>query len=153
MAASSAKSVIIVGGGIVGLTIAVVAQARGHNVTLIARDKAEDTASGVAAGMIAPVLEARPDYNNDQAWHGLRNAQQAWIELLDIWPPVLQKALRQQGGAARSTYVWPGDMSEDDEIFFAIRHVDTVDLSREDLNQLGVRKRFERPVVHGGLAG
>ena len=54
----SPQSLIIVGGGIVGLCVAVAAQAKGHTVTVVVRDDAGDTASGVAAGMIAPALEA-----------------------------------------------------------------------------------------------
>ncbi|MEI9902654.1 MAG: FAD-dependent oxidoreductase [Asticcacaulis sp.] len=139
MAQTPAKSVIVIGGGIVGLCIAVAAQASGHKVTLIARDRSEDTASGVAAGMIAPTLEARPTPYNDRAWQGMRNAQQAWIDLLDVWPPALQAMLKQQREEARSTYVWSGEIDEDDEIFFAIRHVDTQPADQEQLSRLGLR--------------
>ncbi len=102
--ASPEKSILIVGGGIVGLCLAVVAQSRGYAITLIARDAAADTASGVAAGMIAPALEAKGDPHPD-ALQRLTRAQDAWIEQLGAWPPTIQAMLRSQQAAARSRFV------------------------------------------------
>lgn len=81
MAKPPAKSVIVTGGGIVGLCIAVAAQAAGHKVTLIARDRPQDTASGVAAGMIAPALEAMNDPDPRLSFERLSHAQAAWAEM------------------------------------------------------------------------
>ena len=56
MAQFPSQSVIIIGGGIVGLTTAVVLQAHGHTVTVVARDAGHETASAVAAGMVAGAI-------------------------------------------------------------------------------------------------
>jgi glycine oxidase len=90
---SPPSSLIIVGGGIVGLTLAAAAQARGDVVTIIARDAAEDTASGVAAGMIAPALEALNDPDPALTYHRLYAAQQAWLEDFAMWPEPVQTLL------------------------------------------------------------
>jgi glycine oxidase len=86
----SSRSVIIVGGGITGLTIAVALQASGHKVTLVARDAPEDTASGVAAGMIAPAMEAMNEPDPAFSFQRLKAAQRAWQELLPLWPQSLR---------------------------------------------------------------
>ena len=98
------KSILIVGGGIVGLCLGVAAQARGFDTTLIARDAFRDTASGVAAGMIAPALEALGD-SDPHAFDRLKPAQSAWLELMPVWPETLQAALRVQQEGGESRYV------------------------------------------------
>jgi glycine oxidase len=104
MMAFPEKSILIVGGGIVGLCLAVAAQSRGFAATLITRDKARDTASGVAAGMIAPAMEARGDPHPD-AFRRLAQAQSAWTEHMDAWPQAIQAVLRSQQAAARSRFI------------------------------------------------
>ena len=98
------KSILIVGGGIVGLCLAVAARARGFDVALIARDAVTDTASGVAAGMIAPVLEAKGETHPD-ALDRLKSAQAAWLDLMPLWPQKVQAMLRQQQAEARSQFI------------------------------------------------
>ena len=98
------KSILIVGGGIVGLCLAVTARARGFDVTVLARDAARDTASGVAAGMIAPELEARGD-THPQALTRLKAAQAAWLDLLPSWPAPVQAMLRRQQVEARNRFI------------------------------------------------
>ncbi len=106
------KSILIVGGGIVGLCLGVVALARGYPVTLIFRDEAHDTASGVAAGMIAPVLEAMGD-PDPEAFDRLKAAQAAWLKQMQVWPAAVQEALRRQQGVAQSRFIGAdGKMSE-----------------------------------------
>ena len=100
------KSMLIVGSGIVGLCLAVAARAQGFAVTIIARDAARDTASGVAAGMIAPALEARGDAH-PEALARLKAAQGAWLDLLPLWPETLQATLRRQQDTARSRFIEP----------------------------------------------
>lgn len=106
MTQSSPQSVIIVGGGITGLTVAVALRASGYKVTLVARDAVEDTASGVAAGMIAPAMEAMNDPDPAFSFQRLKAAQQAWLELWDIWPEAFQAALAE-GQLAPALYLWP----------------------------------------------
>lgn len=93
MMSSSSHSILILGGGIVGLTCAAVLQGRGHAVTLIHRDAAEATASGVAAGMIAPALEAMNEADPATAFQRLKAAQRAWGELAAYWPETVRDAL------------------------------------------------------------
>ncbi|ESQ88515.1 NAD(P)/FAD-dependent oxidoreductase [Asticcacaulis benevestitus] len=93
MVQSPSHSLIVVGGGIVGLTIAVAAQASGHKVTLITRDDIEATASGVAAGMIAPAMEAMNDPDPAFSYRRFKDAQGAWLDLNALWPEALQQAL------------------------------------------------------------
>jgi thiazole synthase len=56
---NSTSEILIVGGGIIGLAIAVDLQLRGAKVTLLVRDSAQ-AASRAAAGMLAPHAEAIP---------------------------------------------------------------------------------------------
>jgi len=98
------KSILIVGGGIVGLCLAAAAQSRGFAVTLITRDAACETASGVAAGMIAPALEARGDGHPD-ALRRLTEAQSAWIDHMGAWPEAIRDILRVQQASARSRFI------------------------------------------------
>ena len=98
------KSILIVGSGIVGLCLAVAARAQGFDVTLIGRDASQDTASGVAAGMIAPALEARGETHPD-ALARLLAAQAAWLDLMPLWPQAVQAVLRQQQAEARSRFI------------------------------------------------
>jgi glycine oxidase len=71
--------VIVIGGGIVGLAVALSARERGMSVTVLERDRLGAGASSVAAGMLAPVAEAE---FGDAAAHvlqlGLRSAA--------LWP-------------------------------------------------------------------
>ena len=57
--------VVVVGGGVVGLAVAWRARRRGLGVLVVERGRAGDGASGVAAGMLAPVTEA--DFGEDRA--------------------------------------------------------------------------------------
>ena len=55
-----AHRVLVVGGGVIGLSCAWrLAEAGGHEVTLVAPDPGRDGASWVAAGMLAPVTEVQ----------------------------------------------------------------------------------------------
>ncbi len=53
------SSVVVVGGGVIGLACAWELSRRGHDVTVVAPDPGVDGASYVAAGMLAPVTEAQ----------------------------------------------------------------------------------------------
>ncbi|MGN6424529.1 MAG: NAD(P)/FAD-dependent oxidoreductase [Asticcacaulis sp.] len=93
MASSSPKSVLIIGGGIVGLTCAVVLRDSGHKVTVIAAESSEHTASGVAAGMIAPALEAMNEADTAMAFQRLKAAQTVWRTLQAAWPQAARDAV------------------------------------------------------------
>lgn len=104
--ATSETSLSIVGGGITGLCLAVAAQARGIQVRVITRDDIGDTASGIAAGMIAPALEGLLEFEPEVAYARLHRAQRAWIDLMDVWPADVRAVLEKTQTQARSRYVW-----------------------------------------------
>jgi len=54
-----AARVLVVGGGVIGLSCAWRLAEAGHEVTLVAPDPGRDSASWVAAGMLAPVTEVQ----------------------------------------------------------------------------------------------
>ncbi|MDI7774941.1 FAD-dependent oxidoreductase [Asticcacaulis sp. EMRT-3] len=108
---SSSQSILIVGAGIVGLCSAVVLQSRGHRVRLMARDKPEATASGVAAGMIAPALEAMNEADPAVSFARLTRAQQNWFGLQQAWPERVRARL-PVWSATPSYYLWRSDDSE-----------------------------------------
>jgi glycine oxidase len=74
---------IIVGGGIIGLSIAHRAQQRGAEVLVLDDPEARPPAAGVAAGMLAPVTEA--DFGEDPAL-GLESLEKypAWCDELGV---------------------------------------------------------------------
>lgn len=109
----STKSLIVIGGGIVGLVTAVAAQARGHSVTIVAPDSPEDTASGVAAGMIAPALEALSEIDPVEGFKRLKAAQTLWLDLFSVWPSDLQMALEKAHAAPPPLLTWHATEGED----------------------------------------
>ncbi|ESQ74018.1 FAD-binding oxidoreductase [Asticcacaulis sp. AC402] len=113
----SAKSLIVIGGGIVGLTLAVASTVRGYQVTVVTCDTDEHTASGVAAGMVAPALEALNDADPAESFRRLRLAQACWHDSalrpsstgfgpapVDLALPVLT--------SAPTWFVWPESGTE-----------------------------------------
>jgi glycine oxidase len=95
----------IVGDGAVGLTLGVLATHRGARTTLYGRDATVDSASGVAAGMLAPAFEAALDPVSAGHFELLRAARDAWPEMiaaLDLPPNALDRS-----GALRA------DMADD----------------------------------------
>ena len=59
MTGHMASRVLVVGGGVIGLSCAWRLAAEGHQVTVVAPDPGHDGASWVAAGMLAPITEAQ----------------------------------------------------------------------------------------------
>jgi len=57
----------IIGGGIIGLSIARELAGRGHRVRVLAREHRRDTASWAAAGIFPPAPEPGPDHQPNQA--------------------------------------------------------------------------------------
>ncbi len=56
----TAADVVVIGGGAIGLAVAWRACGQGMRVLVLERDRAGAGTSHVAAGMIAPIAEARP---------------------------------------------------------------------------------------------
>jgi glycine oxidase len=63
-------------------------------VTVAARDPVERTASGVAAGMIAPALEAMNEPDPAAAYARLKAAQEAWRAIADALPQTLSQSVQ-----------------------------------------------------------
>lgn len=89
--------IVIVGGGVLGLCVAVELTARGHEVIVL--DPGEPNASSIAAGMIAPAMESVLDHVTPERAHLLREAA-------DLWPAFArQTSIDLKPGQA----VWRGD--------------------------------------------
>ena len=90
---SGSHDVIVVGGGVIGLACAHEAARRGLSVLVVERDEAGAGASGVAAGMLAPVTEA--DFGEERLLS-------MGIEARERWPAFaamlgVESTLRQDG--------------------------------------------------------
>jgi len=141
------RSVIVVGGGITGLTIAVALQGGGHKVTLIARDAPKDTASGVAAGMIAPAMEAMNDSDPAFSFQRLKAAQMAWQDLLPLWPQSLQ-FLWDEVLEGHSYFVWPGGAGEAPESL-RLTGAELAPVSDDLRHRLGIQPELSAVRVSG----
>jgi glycine oxidase len=96
-------SLAIVGAGAVGLTLAVRASQSGARTTLYSMNAAIDSASGVAAGMLAPAFEAALDTVSAGHFDLLRIARNAWPEMiaaLELPPDALDRSGALYAGAA-----------------------------------------------------
>ena len=97
---------IVAGGGVVGLTVALSAVRAGGAVTLYEPRAWDDGASGVAAGMIAPAFESALDPANAGRYALLRAAR-------DLWPAFatsLKGDVLEAGVAVdRSGAIWAAD--------------------------------------------
>lgn len=79
------STVLIVGGGIVGLCVAYAANRGGYEATVI--DDGSRSASSVAAGMVAPALEALTDPDPVLSYMRLKTAQAAWADFKELALP------------------------------------------------------------------
>jgi|GEM_PF-302367 len=95
---ASSYSLIVIGGGITGLSLALRALDFGYAVTLIARDAVEDTTSALSAGMIAPAMEALSEADPELSYARYVTAQKHWpsfaadlglSEILEMAQPAL----------------------------------------------------------------
>jgi glycine oxidase len=90
----------ILGGGVVGLTLGVLAAQSGARTTLYEKDAAIDSASGVAAGMLAPAFEAALDPISAGHFAFMRAARDAWPEMIGALD--LPSAALHRSGALRA---------------------------------------------------
>lgn len=104
---TASSSLIVIGAGITGLTIAAVTQARGLSVTVIARESGSATASGLAAGMVAPALEALTEPEPDVVFARLSTAAGEWEGQGAAWGQALNGLITEAKSRADSRYVWP----------------------------------------------
>jgi glycine oxidase len=83
MQACAGKRVVVAGAGAVGSVCALALARAGARVTLADPAPRGDNASGVAAGMLAPALEAALDPLSREHFDLLRRARDAWPAVLD----------------------------------------------------------------------
>jgi glycine oxidase len=97
---TTSPPILIIGAGVLGLCTAVMLSRRGHEVVVV--DPGEPNASSVAAGMIAPAMEAAIDDLGPQAATLLRGGR-------DHWP-----AFAEATGVrlARRPAEWRGELAE-----------------------------------------
>lgn len=74
----SAHSLILIGGGITGLTLGLRALDLGFSVKLVAKDAVTETTSALSAGMIAPAMEALTEADPAVAYGRYQQAQKHW---------------------------------------------------------------------------
>lgn len=83
--------IVVAGAGAVGSAVAALLAAEGAAVLLADPAARGDNASGVAAGMLAPALEAALDGGDAERFQLLRQARDAWPDFaaaLDLEPPI-----------------------------------------------------------------
>jgi glycine oxidase len=130
--------VLVVGGGVIGLSVAWRAAQRGMSVTLLERDTIGGGTSRVAAGMLAPVAEAEfGDAGRRLLELGLRSA--------GMWPAFaqeLQAASAQQVGLLRTgTLLLARDADEARELERQIAFRDSLGLATNRLRASQARER------------
>jgi len=78
----SGSTVAIIGGGAIGLALGVRAAQAGARTTVYSPDAPTDSASGVAAGMLAPAFEAVLDPISAGHFELMRAGRDAWPEMI-----------------------------------------------------------------------
>jgi glycine oxidase len=92
--AGNRVEVVVVGGGVAGLTVAWRASSRGLSVLLLERDRIGRGASHVAAGMLAPIAEA--EFGDDA-----RLALELGMRSLAMWPEFAAELSEASGAAVK----------------------------------------------------
>ncbi|WAC48476.1 FAD-dependent oxidoreductase [Asticcacaulis sp. SL142] len=80
---ASPYSVIIIGGGIVGLCVGLRALDLGLSATIVAKDDVMATTSAMSAGMVAPTLEAMTEADPHLSFARYATAQKSWTAFAD----------------------------------------------------------------------
>jgi glycine oxidase len=135
---SSPVDLLVIGGGVIGLSIAWRARERGMSVTLLERDAAGSGTSRVAAGMLAPVAEVEFGEAGRRVLElGLRSAE--------LWPRFaeqLQHAADIDVGFLRTgTLLLARDEDEARELERQIAFRDSLGLSTKRLRASEARGR------------
>jgi glycine oxidase len=129
---------LVIGGGVIGLSIAWRARERGMSVTLLERDTSGSGTSRVAAGMLAPVAEVEFGEAGRRVLElGLRSAE--------LWPQFaeqLQQAADTDVGFLRTgTLLLARDEDEARELERQIAFRDSLGLSTKRLRASEARER------------
>ncbi len=135
---SRSADVLVIGGGVIGLSIAWRAARRGMAVTLLERETIGAGASRVAAGMLAPVAEAEFGEAGRRVLDlGLRSA--------DLWPAfareLQEEAGREVGLLRTGTLLLARDADEARELERQIVFRDSLGLATNRLRASQARER------------
>jgi glycine oxidase len=123
----------IIGGGAVGLTLGVRAAQAGARTTLYGLDAASDSASGVAAGMLAPAFEAALDPVSAGHYQLMRAARDAWPDLiatLDLPAETLDRSGALRVGACSDDPLLTALQAQMQAMGAACERLDAVALNR-----------------------
>ncbi|MDC7683883.1 FAD-dependent oxidoreductase [Asticcacaulis sp. BYS171W] len=143
----SAYSVIVIGGGIVGLSVGLRALDHGLSVTLVAKDAVEASTSALSAGMIAPAMEALTEADPKLSYARYIEAQKHWpsfaedlglSEILELAQPAV--------------WLWSGDSGPSpDEMMqrFSDMGAKGQVMREEDLAKLGYHAPFQAIEIVG----
>ncbi len=134
----SSPDVLVLGGGVIGLSVAWRARQRGMSVTVLERDATGQGSSRVAAGMLAPVAEAEFGEAGRRLLElGLRSAE--------IWPAFaadLQAVTGREVGLMKTgTLLLARDEDEARELERQIAFRDSLGLRTERLRPSEARER------------
>jgi glycine oxidase len=129
---------LVIGGGVIGLSIAWQARGRGLSVTLLERDVTGGATSRVAAGMLAPVAEAEFGESGRRGLElGLRSAE--------LWPQFAERLQAASGvdvGFLRSgTLLLARDEDEARELERQIAFRDSLGLTSRRMRASEARER------------
>jgi glycine oxidase len=129
---------LVVGGGVIGLSIAWRARERGMSVTLLERETAGSGTSRVAAGMLAPVAEV-------EFGEAGRRVLELGLRSVELWPQFaeqLQQAAQTDVGFLRTgTLLLARDEDEARELERQIAFRDSLGLSTKRLRGSEARGR------------
>ena len=145
---SSAYDVVVVGAGVIGLACAWRAAQRGLSVLVLERDEPGAGASGVAAGMLAPVTEAE---------FGEERLLALNLQGAAMWPDFAAELGERSGLAtgyrATGAIVAAADRDDGDELRRLLRFQQSLGLDVEWLGGRAVRALEPRlsPRVSGGI--
>ncbi len=129
---------LVVGGGVIGLSIAWLARERGMSVTLLERDELGGGTSRVAAGMLAPVAEA--EFGDDA-----RRVLALGLRSAELWPAFAERLAAAAGhdvGYVRSgTLLLARDEDEARELDRQIAFRESLGLATRRLRASEARER------------
>jgi glycine oxidase len=135
---SRSADVLVIGGGVIGLSIAWRAAQRGMAVTLLERETIGGGTSRVAAGMLAPVAEA-------EFGEAARRVLDLGLRSADMWPAFaleLQQAGERDVGLMRTgTLLLARDADEASELERQIAFRDSLGLATNRLRASQARER------------
>ena len=140
--------VVVVGGGVIGLASAWRAAQRGLSVLVIERDEPGAGASGVAAGMLAPVTEAE---------FGEENALRLNMRSAEMWPAfaaeLAERSGLDTGYAASGALVVAADRDDGEELRRLLRFQQSLQLGAEWLTSREARRLEPRlsPRIAGAI--